>query len=149
MRKKVTLYIDETDRVLLSWYHSIPRYRRNAMMRIALVRAIQAGIANPEELFSIAEPEEERQREPVSKGSTVTKRTQEPRADSVPETPKVPAAQKPQPMAAQDLVEYTLAHLPEGCDARLREVARQYPKPTPYTLEELETLAMLSDGLAQ
>lgn len=145
MRKKVTLYIDETDRVLLSWYHSIPRYRRNAMMRIALVRAIQAGIANPEELFSIAEPEVERQREPVSKVSTVTKQTQEPRADSVPETPKAPAAQKPQ----QELVEYTLAHLPEGCDNRLREVARQYPKPTPYTLEELETLAMLSDGLAQ
>ncbi|MCE5361275.1 MAG: hypothetical protein JJ714_09935 [Acidithiobacillus sp.] len=148
MRKKVTLYIDETDRVLLSWYHSIPRYRRNAMMRIALVRAIQAGIANPEELFSIAEPEEERQREPVSQVSTV-KRTQEARADSVPEIPKAPTDQKPQPIAAQDLVEFTLTHLPEGCDARLREVARQYPKPTPYTLEELETLAMLSDGLAQ
>jgi hypothetical protein len=56
------------------------------------------------------------------------------------EKPTEQPAEQPVAQKGEDLLKFTLAHLPEGCTPDLRACAERFPRPVPYTLKELVTL---------
>jgi len=51
------------------------------------------------------------------------------------EKPTEQPAEQPVAQKGEDLLKFTLAHLPEGCTPDLRACAERFPRPVPYTIK--------------
>ena len=146
-RKRITISLGVGDTILKGWYESIPHEHRNMMARIALFNAVNSGLADVDTYFP-----EIRARQPhKTEGTPQVNELSNP--ERKPETANMPVQERPQdrkpaekptekPVAqkGEDLLKFTLAHLPEGCTPDLQACAERFPRPVPYTLKELITL---------
>lgn len=132
MRKiRVIFTVNETDTDLYGWLDHIPAQYRNLMVRMALLDVIHNGAVNPEKYFPTKAPT-----------NLQEKSRSEVRVAKQPEGRAAPNKKAAIPIAAKgdDLVAFTLANLPEGVTPELRDLAEQFPRSAPYSLEDLHTL---------
>ncbi|WP_143484203.1 hypothetical protein [Acidithiobacillus marinus] len=143
--------VKETDADLYDWFDNIPARYRNLMLRMALLDAIRNGNggADPEKYFSRttsgpnkkpvkSQPGtskmEAYQTEPKVMNQPKPKGRDESTRDAVTDT---------EAKGEEELVAFTLAHLPEGVSEDLRELATRFPREQPYSMDDLLTLKEL------
>lgn len=134
MRKiRVIFTVNETDIDLYGWLDHIPAQYRNLMVRMALLDVIHNGGVDPEKYFPRTTPASNKK---LEKSQAETKGMNQPkgRDEAIRKAVTATAAK------GEDLVAFTLANLPDGVTPELRELALQFPRNTPYSLEDLHTL---------
>lgn len=153
--KRIVLTIAEDDDVLAEWFDSIPTRFRSTMLKIALLNAINNGLADMDTIFPRGRvPKADAGQEPVDRGDSIPETPEKERAVAREKPEKKPASSKaenaakatpvaPEGSSEEELIAFTLAHLPEGATQEMREAAREYYRATPYTMEELVKLTKM------
>jgi hypothetical protein len=138
-QKRIVFYLGDGDEKLVEWYESIPPRFRSLMVRMAVLNAVNNGLADVERLF----PNGSRQPAPP----------REPENGAHPQLNIVQASggasAKPTGDSEDELIAFTMANLPQEATPEMRELARKFYKATPYSMEELSKLVgmagMMSD----
>lgn len=146
---RITFSLGRDDQYLKDWYESIPAKYRTMMVKLAILNAVNSGLADVDAYFPWVKAR--------STGTPVTQElpysVKKPTERASPEASKMPMQERPQdrepaekpaekPVAqkGEDLMAFTMAHLPEGCTPDLQACAERFPRSVPYTLKELITL---------
>lgn len=147
---RITFSLGRDDKALKDWYESIPAEYRTMMVKLAIVNAVNSGLADVDTYFPKL-----RARPPAKSAETpVTKELQDPSkktAERIPSTisaqertderkPAEKPGESPSAQKGEDLLAFTLANLPKGCTPDLRVCAEKFPRAVPYTLEDLVSL---------
>ncbi|MBE7562687.1 hypothetical protein H7F10_06925 [Acidithiobacillus sp. HP-6] len=144
---RITFSLGRDDQYLKDWYESIPDKYRTMMVKIAVLNAVNSGLADVDAYLPWV------RRKPSPGTQELPYSVKKPAEQAHPEASKMPLQERPQerkpaekptekPVAqkGEDLLKFTLAHLPEGCTPDLQACAERFPRPVPYTLKELITL---------
>lgn len=147
--RRIVLTISDDEELLAQWYDSMPAKVRSAMLRLLVTNALKNGMANGH--LYLGTPTGVKNEQPGQTGQESQKVALEKQtaAPKLPEsrTESNPVqnseARAPEGASKEELIAFTLAHLPDGATPEMREAAREYFKETPYTLADLKVVTKM------
>jgi hypothetical protein len=148
-QRRIVLTISEDEELLSQWYDSMPPKVRSAMLRLLVTNALNRGMADGHLFLGV--PAGIKNDQPSQSGQDPQKVAAEKQADAqnLREPKKVASpvqnveARAPEGASKEELIAFTLAHLPEGATPEMREAAREYFKETPYNLADLTVVTKM------